>query len=193
MSFHPPLNCTTPMPTDSTPTNLAIGFLTITQSVGSTLGGLLILNSRGRPLEFHCTAPVVPNRSQEILYGRTFLPYLYGEQIGITLLQKARAQPQVVFTDYVDVLAARWHWSDPIALLVNDTGLNDSSGRDPGDMELQSIMPGGQGIDVRVLREFPADAERTCEMLTRMPQFDWHEPFHRLREALEETQRGQAA
>ena len=42
----------------------------------------MLLNLAGRPLEFHCTAPVKPNRVQQILYGPSLQPYLYGEQIG---------------------------------------------------------------------------------------------------------------
>ena len=49
-------------------------------------GGYLVLNLLGRPLEFHCTAPVRPNRAQEILYGPTLDPYLCGERIGQTLV-----------------------------------------------------------------------------------------------------------
>ena len=50
----------------------AIGFLTVTRDLEQGLfGGYLLLNALGRPLEFHCTAPVRPNRAQEILYGPT--------------------------------------------------------------------------------------------------------------------------
>ena len=67
---------------------LAIGFLTVTRDVEQGLfGGYLVLNFLGRPLEFHCTAPVRPNRAQEILYGPTLDPYLVGERIGQALLE----------------------------------------------------------------------------------------------------------
>ena len=65
----------------------SFGFVTVTDLGGAVfIGGYLILNSMGRPLEFHCTAPVKPNRAQEILYGATLEPYLYGEQIGQALV-----------------------------------------------------------------------------------------------------------
>ena len=61
-------------------TQAAIGFLTVVDEPAHGLfGGYLILNPAGRPVEFHCTAPVKPNRAQEILYGTTLKPYLYGE------------------------------------------------------------------------------------------------------------------
>ena len=70
--------------------NEKLGFLTVVEDQKSGLfGGYLVLNSAGRPLEFHCTAPVKPTRAQEILYGPTLKSYLYGEQIGKTLLDHA--------------------------------------------------------------------------------------------------------
>ena len=54
-----------------------LGFLTVVEHAElGLLGGYLLLNAAGRPLEFHCTAPVKPNRAQEILYGPTLRPYL---------------------------------------------------------------------------------------------------------------------
>ena len=43
----------------------ALGFLTVLEHEHLGLvGGYLILNTAGRPLEFHCTAPVKPNRAR---------------------------------------------------------------------------------------------------------------------------------
>ena len=51
----------------------AIGFLTTVASAShGVFGGYLLVDEVGRPLEFHCTAPVRVSRAQEILYG----PYL---------------------------------------------------------------------------------------------------------------------
>ena len=71
----------------------SIGFLTIREyeELG-LIGGYLVLNVNGRPLEFHCTAPVRPNRAQQILYGPTLEPFLFGEQIGQALVSKGRGK-----------------------------------------------------------------------------------------------------
>ena len=69
----------------------SVGFLTVQEFTDlGLIGGYLILNAVGRPLEFHCTAPVRPNRAQEILYGPTLAPFLYGEQIGLTFRERLR-------------------------------------------------------------------------------------------------------
>ena len=73
----------------------SLGFLTVIENDDlGLLGGYLLLNAAGRPLEFHCTAPVKPSRTQEILYGPTLKPFLYGEQIGQTLLTKSKLTPR---------------------------------------------------------------------------------------------------
>ena len=97
----------------------ALGFLTVCEHEGQGLfGGYLLLNTAGRPLEFYCTTPIRPNRAQEILYGATLKPYLYGEQIGQTLLEKAKTKPLLVFTDVEPVLAVRDYVSHPVALVI---------------------------------------------------------------------------
>src|SRR5436190_17749996 len=85
-----------------------VGFFTVARPTDQGLiGGLLLLNAQSRPLEFHCTAPVKPNRAQEILYGPTLLPFLYGEQIGRALLAKCTTAPTLIFTDSEPGLSLR--------------------------------------------------------------------------------------
>ena len=80
---------------DAQSKRLALGFLTVVEHPQYGLfGGYLMLNTAGRPLEFHCTAPIKPNRAQEILYGPTLEAFLYGEQIGQTLDQPGQARPR---------------------------------------------------------------------------------------------------
>src|SRR5487761_439696 len=97
---------------------VAIGFLTVVEHEQyGFFGGYLVLNASGRPLEFHCTAPVRPNRAQEILYGPTLEPYLYGEQIGQALLAKSQLEPLVICTDLAAVLSVREFVATPVTLV----------------------------------------------------------------------------
>src|SRR4051812_28420748 len=104
---------------DSNPATL--GFLTVLEHEQQGLvGGYLILNSAGRPLEFHCTVPVKPNRAQQILFGPTLQSYLYGEQIGQTLVAKGAVEPLAVCTDVEQVLSVRDFVSLPVALVLKE-------------------------------------------------------------------------
>src|SRR6476659_123684 len=71
-------------PMASTPTTgpLNLGFLTILQDGTSYLGGYLVTNQWGRPLEFRLTSAVQPNKVQQVLYAATLVPYICGDLIG---------------------------------------------------------------------------------------------------------------
>ncbi|MDA7979413.1 MAG: hypothetical protein MPJ50_11675 [Pirellulales bacterium] len=169
-----------------------MGFLTVVdhEQVG-LLGGYLILNSTARPVEFHCSAPLKANRAQEILYGPTLRPYLCGELIGATLLNKAKNRPDWVCTDCHDVLTARSSVSLPMALILNEDALANpmQDARPASPPMLQVINFPEQAFAVS--REFSADGSLvTAKMKTLADSFDLLEPFERIRLAMEEAQRG---
>src|SRR5438874_9502528 len=72
----------------TTPAASALGFLTIVQEQNGYLGGYLVTNLWGRPLEFRLSTAVQPNRVQQILYGPALQPYLCADLIGKTLVEK---------------------------------------------------------------------------------------------------------
>jgi hypothetical protein len=109
-----------------------LGFLTVVEHAQYGLfGGYLVLNTAGRPLEFHCTAPIKANRAQQILYGPTLESFLYGEQIGQTLIGQSGALPLLVCTDREAALAAREHVSPPLVLVLPPDGPDSRSGDCP--------------------------------------------------------------
>src|ERR1051325_10404466 len=98
----------------------SLGFLTVLEHELGLIGGFLVLNASGRPLEFHCTAPVAPNRAQQILYGPTLKPFLFGEQIGQTLVSRSKAAPLLVVTDCEEALALRAYCETPLVCVVKE-------------------------------------------------------------------------
>lgn len=154
----------------------SLGFITVVEQAElGLLGGYLLLNAAGRPLEFHCTAPVKPSRAQEILYGATLRPFLYGEQIGQTLLTKSKLTPLVVCTDSEPMLAARDHTHIPLVLVGESAS---GSQFQLGGNRL--TLPSPYASDAEVIRAaWPALADH----------LDLAEPFARIREALEEAQK----
>jgi hypothetical protein len=162
----------------------AIGFLTVTEHAEHGLfGGYLILNSSGRPLEFHCTAPLKPSRAQEILYGPTLRPFLFGEQIGQTLLAKAKVKPFLVCTDAEAMLAAREFSEVPLLLVPTDSNKSDPHG-------VGELFKLGRR-QVFAATAHPDDQTIALEKWTaaHADSLDLLEPFTRIREALEEAQK----
>lgn len=184
----------------------ALGFLTVLEHEQLGLvGGYLILNTAGRPLEFHCTAPVKANRAQQILFGPTLDSYLFGEQIGQTLLSKGSLTPLAVYTDVERVLAVRDFVALPVALVI--AGSDGAAATDrPG-----SSGSAGWRVDVAHragshLATFPVGRNQLAVMAGRdadraailshqdeLAAFDLAEPFERIREAVEEAHKSSRA
>ncbi|MEM7811290.1 MAG: hypothetical protein AAF532_07430 [Planctomycetota bacterium] len=151
----------------------AIGFLTtIDLPGGGHVGGLLVTNRFGRPLEFQCTTPVKPDKTQQILFGATLRPYVLGEVIGKTLLDKATVKPDVVLTDDDAVLDVRDHAKAPTGRVLND-------GDGPARVGRQTV---------RVHAAHAGDEASIASRTRSVPESaDMLEPFERVREALRET------
>jgi hypothetical protein len=178
----------------------AFGFLTVVEhSQYGLFGGYLVLNTAGRPLEFHCTAPIKPNRAQEILYGPTLEAFLYGEQLGQTLINHASIPPLLICTDRTPALAAREHVSAPVVLVLPpevdaETEQADESGR---VLRLDAAHPHGPRLAIfrlgRNRLALPEQAEEDRRLVSERlaelaDSFDLAEPFQRIRDAIEEAQ-----
>ena len=181
----------------------SIGFLTVQDyNELGLIGGYLVLNSLGRPLEFHCTAPVRPNRAQEILYGPTLEPYLYGEQIGQTLVSKGKHEPLFICTDVAPAIALREHIRQPVVLLTPRTvDPIDEPGAPRLRVDAQHPAPPRPttrfkrfelaGYPAAVSLRRPEDCQTIVQQWqSHVDELDLMEPFARLREAINETQAG---
>ena len=181
-----------------------VGFLTVVEHPQYGLfGGYLILNMTGRPLEFHCTAPIKPNRAQQILYGPTLESFLYGEQIGQTLIGQGAASPLLVCTDREPALAAREYVPTPLVLVLPPEApaatpqIEEASDAASGKFfRLDAAHHGPKLITFQLGRNRLALPERAdedrrliAERLTDVADsFDLTEPFQRIRDAIEEAQ-----
>lgn len=160
-----------------------LGFLTaIERDPHGLFGGYLLLNLAGQPVEFHCTAPVKPSRIQQILYGPTLEPFLYGEQIGATLVKKSSLAPLAVLVDKPALLSVRQHISSPVAL--DWTGDRANSADHVVSNPDLTIGRNRLLISPRNSGDSPLIAERLAAL---DEHFDLSEPFGRIRAALEEA------
>jgi hypothetical protein len=177
------------MTVESGKENFRLGFLTaIEVPERGFVGGLLVTNHFGRPLEFQCTAPLKPNRAQEILYGPTLIPYVLGDLIGRTLIEKVGVKPHLVLTERNDLLPMRELVSIPVACFDEQP----ASGESPAAAEPSPCRLGRQ-----ILRFHAAHADDQSvaqKGASSVPQdADLREPFERVREALNETAQTGAA
>ncbi|MBP7619262.1 MAG: hypothetical protein KA743_12145 [Geothrix sp.] len=73
----------------------------------SYLGGLLVTDTSGIPLDFRYTEPITPTRLQSILYGKSLEPHLKEEVIQKTLLKELKAPPDLFILSATE-LAGGW-------------------------------------------------------------------------------------
>lgn len=163
---------------------LRLGFLTAVEvPEKGFVGGLLVTNQFGRPLEFQCTMPVRPNPTQVVLFGPTLKPFVIGELIGGALLAKAAVKPNLILTDCDDALELRNHVEQPVALVETGDDVR------PAPCDAHQTL----NVGMRRLRFHAAHgADRAAveaEARVIPASADLREPFDRVREALAETLR----
>lgn len=176
---------------------LRIGFLTAVQlPERGYVAGLLVTNRFGRPLEFQCTTPVKPNRTQELLYGPTLVPFILGELISRTLVEKVGVKPHLIITDLSDILELRNHVSIPVLCMADKAttparltdGSDDArpTGRKGKTAAEGEFTLGRQRF--RIHEAHPGDREVIAKNASMMAdEADLREPIDRVREALNET------
>ncbi len=163
------------MAVDSRPASAGnIGFLSVLQEPGGYVGGYLVTNSWGRPLEFRLTSAVQPNRVQQILYGDSLPAYISGELIGKTLVEKTATVSDWVVTDNHRVLDLRIKLDVPVALW--HAGENGATGL--------FVHP-----NLHCHTHFPDDVAAIRALIEKLGALDLGEPFVRIREAMVEARK----
>lgn len=160
---------------------LAIGFLAVLQEPTGWLGGYLVTNAWGRPLEFRLTTAVQPNRVQTALYGTTLSEYLHADVIGKTLIEKTGTKPDLIVTDSPPALALRSRIEIPVISLAMQSGTL---------AETVSLTHSRSATPLYTALRFESDREAISRLLDRVdPAVDLAEPFARIREAVSEARK----
>lgn len=158
------------------------GFLTVVElpSLGHC-GGLLVVSLIGRPIEFHCTAPVRPNRAQEIMYGQTHKGFMFSDQIGMALIDSLKQTPSMFLTDCPDMLPVSELIDSPLLLMPNETVVPRFDGRG-----LKHFAIDGETVYCVNMNTDPVDSlQRSVELFTKTLPLE--EPFDRIYQAIEEA------
>jgi len=164
---------------DTPPAPTAIGFLSIVQEAGGVLGGYLVTNLWGRPLEFRLSTAVQPNRVQQILYGPTLTEYLYADLIGKTLVEKTATLPGLIVTDSFQALGLRDRVGIPVLAIVPKLG-------DDGI----ELVHARASVPLILASRHSDDQLIVIDRLDRLdPSIDLAEPFTRIREAIAEARK----
>jgi hypothetical protein len=162
--------------------HITLGFLTIIQEATGWLGGYLVTNGWGRPLEFRLTTAVQPNRVQAALYGPTLYEYLFADLIGKTLVEKTSAKPDLIVTDTPAALPLRSRVEMPLVSLRPQVVV-------PATHDAVLDHPrASRGLLLPAL--FETDRDSVVGLLDRIdPAVELTEPFARIRDAISEARK----
>ena len=181
-----PPSTTSPAPTDKPTGPPTLGFLTVLQEASGYLGGYLVTNLWGRPLEFRLTSAVQPNKVQQILYGGSLLPYICADLLGKTLVDKAGLPVHLIFTDREAVLDLRLKLEVPVVYVAP---IEDPRATQLTEETVVSRATANRG-PVLCHAQYPADAATVRELVSRVESaVDLAEPFARIREAVAEARK----
>jgi len=184
----------------------AFGFLTVLEDrQHGFFGGYLVLSDLGRPLEFHCSTPVLPNEAQKILYGASLRPYVLGELIGQTLVAKGKLAVRAVVTDLEEMLSlALFREETLVCLAPHKSALQaenaESENAETENAESENGQPTSSDPPVPELTigNYRLFGSSTCtwqpeqlrdSLAELCSHVDLSEPFQRIREAICEAQR----
>ena len=84
----------------STPSRKQVGYFCHLSSGERHMGGILITNQIGVPMEFKYTEPVVATKLHKILYGSVLEKYLHETVIRDRLAREVRSIPDYFITSY---------------------------------------------------------------------------------------------
>jgi hypothetical protein len=160
-----------------------IGFLSVLHEPTGYLGGYLVVNDWGRPLEFRLSTAVQPNRVQQILYGGTLEPYICADLIGKTLLEKTGTPAQLIVTDCAMALDLRLQVDVPVVWLA-------PGGETPAGFG-EPIRPASRASGALFGHSrYPDDKRIVRDLLGRLEGTpDLAEPLGRIREAISEARK----
>jgi hypothetical protein len=193
---------------ESPDTGTTFGYLSAMESPEhGFFGGYLVISPFGRPLEFHCTAPVLPSRAQRILYGATLESYLLAERIGDALLAAAKLSPRLILTDRGEFAPLRQKVAVPLTLVGFADNLPDKASfdvatphessasvdlavRTKGDDRSWSSPISVRDRWIQLPIGFESEQHTVIELVELLlGRVDLSEPFDRIHEAIREAQR----
>lgn len=158
----------------------------------SYLGGLLVTDTSGIPLDFRYTEPITPTRLQSILYGKSLEPHLKEEVIQKTLLKELKTPPDLFILSVAElsggwsgeakypVLAVQKSQESPLAKV------GDAFRAGPRDMLIQ-LAEGAAPLRVMFAASVdPAAQEQAVvKLLEAGYHMDLTEPLERVTAALQ--------
>jgi hypothetical protein len=171
---------------------IKLAYFMVVKEGASYLGGLLMTDPSGIPLDFRYTEPITPTRLQSILYGKSLEPHLKEEVIQKTLLKELKSPPDL-FILGASELAGGWSGDAKCPALAVQKSLEAPLGKvgevfRAGPRELLMQLSEG-AAPLRVIFAASVDAPGQELALAKLVEAGYHmdltEPLERVSAALQ--------
>jgi len=171
---------------------LKLAYFVALKEGGSYLGGLLLTDPSGLPLDFRYTEPITPTRLQAVLYGKALEPHLKEEVIQKTLLKELKGTPDLFIVPATD-LAGGWSGEQRCPVLAVQRTQEPPLSRLGEVLRLSSrellVQAGEGGAPLRLVfasgMEPAAQDQAVLKVLEAAYQMDPSEPLERVHAALQ--------
>ncbi|HHV80726.1 TPA: hypothetical protein GXX44_03445 [bacterium] len=165
-----------------------LGYITTRVFEGPAyLGGVLIVDKKGIPVEFKYIEPIKPSKLQTLLYGNTIDRYIRVESVGIPLINALEHKPVLLFVREEPFLEES-KWSFPVISISRYKGdmltsMGEYKELEDGGYIIQ--IDSGMPVRARIEKKYLERLTEIISTLTEVGQnFDIMEPFSRLEEAI---------
>ena len=150
--------------------------------------GALVVDQRGIPREFRCTAPVRPNAIQTLLYGGTLQRHMLVTVMGAPLVNQLKERYSLLATSEPELLGLRGRLDCPVVWLRRQ-GEASALGKGLVAADAESLIPHPGGRFEAAVMEcahgFSEDQSTAHQILTAAAaNMDVLEPFERVQRAL---------
>jgi hypothetical protein len=178
--------------------DLKIGYLMVASPMPNVyVGGLMVTDGRGLPVEFRYTEPIQPTKIQQVLYGQVLSTYIKREVILETLLKSIESKFKCLLVEDDQMLDYPAKGYGIIRVTATKSSPIGSVGKTqdiaPGEILLQ-ITPEGSPIRLNLGASMGASKSETAGETASDPLavlleagqgMDITEPLKRIEKALE--------
>ncbi len=177
---------------------LRLAYLMITNPIPNTyIGGLMVTDARGLPVEFRYTEPIQPTKIQQVLYGQVLSAYIKREVILETLLKNLETNFRCLLVEDEHLLDYPAKGYGILRIAVTKSSPIGTVGKiqqiTPGEILLQTSPEGSPVRLTRTLKGVEEAATASTEpgedlhalILEAGQTMDVTEPLKRIEKALE--------
>ncbi len=166
------------------------GYLVVQADEGGTyIGGLMVTDTSGLPVDFRFTDPVTPTRLQRALYGGVLDRYLRTEVVLRTLMEALEQPPSVLVVDDATLLDEPVDCC-PMAFVgpsrsaaIGALGTRSGQGQGSNTFLLQA-SDSGHPLRVTLPAESQDEESVAATLVAVAERMDVLEPLERVRQAL---------